>query len=58
MVTHNYEPGGLMRCCTATLAKRAKQGPPDEDEVLPCDHCADTMRYTNGAWRWDTTAPL
>jgi hypothetical protein len=46
--------GGLMRCCTGTLARvlESQTEPTKEGTVLPCDHCDESMIFTDGAWRW------
>lgn len=48
-------PGGLMRCCTQTLAEKAdadllKQ---EEGETVTCLYChKETMVFRNGAYEW------
>lgn len=52
---YQYRPGGLMRCCTLTLAL-AYESPRDaaaEEDKLPCRYCSSTMIFTSGAWEWD-----
>lgn len=44
-------PGGLMRCCTNTIAEH--DGPEDEGTVLPCKRCPETMVVRDGAWEWN-----
>lgn len=55
---HMLRPGGVMRCCIATLEKRAlSASPPAEGEKLPCDYCSASLVYRDGAWEWDHAAP-
>ena len=53
---HRLRPGGVMRCCIATLEKRMASGPPHEGELLPCDHCSSGLIYRDGAWEWNRNA--
>lgn len=46
--------GGLMRCCTGTLAEYG--GPEDEGTVLPCKWCSSSMIVRDGAWEWNRDA--
>ena len=50
---HRLRPGGVMRCCVATLEKRALDNPPYEGERLPCDYCSSALIYRDGAWEWE-----
>lgn len=57
-VTYRYRVGGLMRCCTKTLALAAesnlKQIEQDPDAgFLPCRFCSTTMVFREGAWERD-----
>lgn len=52
-LTHAYAPGGLMRCCIATIDRRAGEGAPVVGEVLPCDYCDSSVIYDVSAWRWN-----
>lgn len=52
--------GGLMRCCTETLADMYSDGPArlaKEGQKLSCKYNKDNpshqMIFTNGGWRWD-----
>ena len=49
-------PGGLMRCCIATLAEH--RGSEDEGTVLACNYCSDSMRVRDGAWEWNRQPAL
>lgn len=59
-----YRPGGLMRCCTLTLAlaydpaQRAKGGGANETQgaKLPCRSCSTTMIFHLGYWQRDLSA--
>ena len=44
-------PLDLPRCCYDTMIKDAPRDPTEGVEV-PCNHCMDHMRFTNGAWVW------
>lgn len=59
-VTYRYRVGGLMRCCTLTLALAYDVGEPAVGEVparegalLPCRRCSSAMVFRDGAWEWD-----
>jgi hypothetical protein len=59
-MTENYKvrPGGLMRCCLATIRERMPTcaDDPVEGEKLHCDYCGSTsggMIFRDGAWEWD-----
>lgn len=58
-----YRPGGLVRCCTLTLAMAYDladrlEARPNETEgaKLPCRHCSTTMVFHDGAWERDKSA--
>lgn len=63
---YNYRPGGLMRCCTLTLANLYEPDQPGEPETavyegarLPCNYCSSKMVFKAGAWEWDKSrAPI
>lgn len=63
---YRYKPGGLMRCCTLTLAMaydladRLEARPREiKGEKLPCRHCSTTMVFVEGAWERDKSrAPI
>lgn len=63
---YKYRQGGLMRCCTLTLAMaydladRLEARPKEvEGEKLPCRSCSSTMIFNEGAWEWDKSrAPV
>ena len=50
--------GGLMRCCTSTIAQDADKAPLEpniEGEILQCQYTDDPthrMIYRAGAWEW------
>lgn len=51
--------GGLMRCCTTTIANDAAKAPltpNNEGEILQCEFAPDDpvhrMVYRKGAWEW------
>jgi hypothetical protein len=57
-------PGGLMRCCTETVADLYRDGQDTPSEfhaiegsVLQCKYAPENpshgMRFRNGAWEWD-----
>jgi len=57
---YRYRVGGLMRCCTLTLAMAYDPGEPAVDEVqavegavLPCRYCSSSMIFREGAWEWN-----
>lgn len=56
MNEHKLRPGGVMRCCIATLEIRTTKGPPEEGETLPCQWCSSGLIYRDGAWEWDRDA--
>jgi hypothetical protein len=46
-------PGGLMRCCIATIEARAGDAP-IEGERLECLYCKSReIVFHDGAWEWD-----
>jgi len=47
-------PGGLMRCCLASLNDHINhvQEQPKNFELFVCPHCTNRMIYKNGAWEW------
>lgn len=53
-----YRSGGLMRCCTLTLAMAYELSPLQhvEGNRLPCRACSTTMVFRDGAWEWDRSA--
>ncbi len=49
-------PGGLMRCCTGTFLEKRKdfqKSPAKEGDVLPCQHCDQSLIFRAGAWEWN-----
>jgi hypothetical protein len=54
-VGERLRPGGLMRCCTATLAEHIEVGGPVAvGDILPCKHCSSSMRIAaDGVWEWN-----
>lgn len=49
-------PGGLMRCCMASLqeAREPATEAPMEGDRVKCKYCQDGMMvYSDGAWQWD-----
>lgn len=48
-------PGGLMRCCEASLSKHMTNMAelPEEGTKFNCEYCRNPMIYKDGAWRWD-----
>lgn len=58
-MTDKYQvrPGGLMRCCLATLQDRMASCAPDptEGEVIHCKFHDDNggMVFREGAWEWN-----
>lgn len=62
---YKYRQGGLMRCCTLTLAIVHDDANPElwpqaeQGEKLPCRSCSSTMIFVEGAWEWDKSrAPI
>ena len=47
-------PGGLMRCCTATLARvrNGKTDTPQDGDEIACDHCPSSMVWRGDGWHW------
>lgn len=56
-MTKSYKvlPGGLMRCCIATLEERMPTcaEEPKDGERLACRYCRNKMIFRDGAWQWD-----
>jgi hypothetical protein len=57
MVTRwKLRPGGLMRCCVATLEQTMGTGDdPKEGDELLCVYCKNLgggMVFKDGAWEW------
>ena len=52
-------PGGLMRCCEASLSKYMAEATeePKEDDLHNCGYCKNPMVFHDGAWQWDENAP-
>lgn len=50
-------PGGLYRCCLATLTSRmaACRDDPADGETISCGCCRRTIAYVLGAWEWRAT---
>jgi len=49
-------PGGLFRCCIATIDNDAEERyvAPIEGETLTCIHCHKrTIVFHDGAWEWN-----
>jgi len=59
---YRFRQGGLMRCCTLTLANfhaLPLVTAVAEGAKLPCRYCSTTMVYREGAWEWDKSrAPI
>lgn len=63
---YQYRQGGLVRCCTVTLAMAYDVGEPAVDGAvpvegakLPCRSCSTQMVYRQGAWEADRSrAPI
>ena len=56
MIEYKLRPGGLMRCCTQTLADvmEVATEQPKEGDVLRCNYCKrDNMIFRDGAWEWN-----
>lgn len=51
-----YRPGGLLRCCIATLAQMSRMGQ-HEGEVVECHWCEGNMAWKDGAWEWANPDP-
>lgn len=50
---YEVHPGGLMRCCLASLDEYLKDNP-KPDVTHKCRYCANPMRRdARGVWRWD-----
>jgi hypothetical protein len=57
MSEYPLRPGGLMRCCLASLdeAMRERAEPPQEGETMHCKYCKPDnggMIFRDGAWEW------
>jgi len=58
-VNYVVRPGGLMRCCLATLCRFMESDatkPPEQGDKLHCmyDHSfTGAMIFRDGAWEWD-----
>jgi hypothetical protein len=48
---YHFRPGGLMRCCLATLDEAAEHNP-KEGDTQGCRYCKNGMRFKDGAWEW------
>jgi len=57
----NYQlrPGGLMRCCEASVSKYMAEvtEPPKEGNLHHCQYCKNPIVFHNGAWQWDKDVP-
>jgi hypothetical protein len=60
MTTYQVDPGGLMRCCLATLDEHMKfmdliaDSPKDGDLVLCAYNCNNGgMIFRDGVWKWN-----
>ncbi len=47
--------GGLMRCCTGSMAYHMEQPDYSEGEgfIVHCAFCDSSMIYKGGVWRWN-----
>jgi len=54
-----FRPGGLMRCCEASLSKYMEKATkePKEGDQHHCQYCKNPIVFHNGAWQWDKDAP-
>ena len=55
---YKVRPGGLMRCCLASLddAMLKAKEPPKEGDRHACVYCKSSLggtRFRDGAWEWD-----
>jgi len=53
----SIRPGGLLRCCLATLDEHVQSASeqPKEGDRLMCKHCRNVgggMVFNRGAWEW------
>lgn len=49
--------GGVMRCCIKTLEDALADGSlvdGKQGDLLPCKYCRSRLRFTDGAWEWDS----
>lgn len=58
MIQERVKIGGLMRCCTQTLAEYLQNAtePSKEGQTLDCKHEQAgnaQMIFRNGAWEWN-----
>ena len=57
--TQKLRPGGLLRCCTQSLAEYAEEPQYNEKEglTLACKWCkGGGMIFRDGAWEWNRPA--
>lgn len=58
MIQERVRTGGLMRCCTMTLAEylEGAEGPSEEGQVMDCkyEHPGNSnLIFRHGAWEWN-----
>lgn len=56
--TKQYEIGGVMRCCIATLEEADVQE--TKGERVPCKYCGDGFEFDGEVWRkrWGETQKM
>lgn len=61
-MNYNFRPGGLLRCCLATLEEfmAETEEPPKEGDILHCKYHEDLggMIFHDHAWEWNTPKDL